>query len=151
MATWLAITAAVLHFLHSVGLEQTLGKFGLISRVRLQRLTEAAHVGCALKLIIELGADAPLVVSFVGTGKQCSADYSNEVEHACMDALEDALCKVQTHQAAQVSSSSCSAGFPLCGATSLPSHTFIAVFAQNLVATVQLPVVEWHPYRMLKC
>lgn len=69
MASWLAITAAVLHFLHSAGLEHTLGKFGLISRRRLQRLTEVAHLGCVLKPFVELSADAPLVVSIVGGGK----------------------------------------------------------------------------------
>lgn len=84
LASWLAITAAVLHFLHSAGLEQTLDKFGLISRRRLQRLSEVAHFGCGLKLHIELSADVPFIISSVRSGEQSSTDCSMSLSiHAC--------------------------------------------------------------------
>lgn len=84
VASCLAITAAVLRFLHSVGLGHTLAKFGLIGRVRLQRLTEAAHLGCILKLCIELGADAPFVIAFIGSGKQIFSVVPHGVWHLRM-------------------------------------------------------------------
>lgn len=83
LATWLAITAATLHFLHSAGLEQALGKFGLIGRTRLQRLSEVAHLGCALKVIAELGADVPFIISVAAGGKQCTRYCSMSSRICC--------------------------------------------------------------------
>lgn len=55
-ASSLATLAAVIHYLHSVGLEQTLGRYGLVSSFRLQKLTEIAYVGLILKLASDIDA-----------------------------------------------------------------------------------------------
>ena len=93
LASWLAITAAFLQFLHSAGLEETLGKFGLISRMRLQRLTEVAHLGCVFKVLVGLGADMPCVMSVAAGGKQCTRRRPN-----IMWTYQAVVLKAQTHQ-----------------------------------------------------
>ena len=70
-ASWIGITGAALHFLHSAGLELALCKYGLISSARLQRLTEIAYLGLVLKMLND--ASTALHLDFFGTilGKSC--------------------------------------------------------------------------------
>lgn len=72
LASWLAITAALLHFLHNAGLEAALDQYGFVSRRRLQRLTEVAHMVCVLKVLSDLGTNATFDFSFAIGGKSCS-------------------------------------------------------------------------------
>ena len=64
-ASSLATLAAVIHYLHSVGLEQILGRYGLVSSFRLQKLTEIAYVGLILKLASDI--DAGMGLNFWAT------------------------------------------------------------------------------------
>lgn len=50
-ASWIAIAGAGLHFLHSAGMEPALCKYGFLSSFRLQRLTEVAYLGLAVKML----------------------------------------------------------------------------------------------------
>lgn len=71
-ASSLAALAAILHFLYSMGWEHTLGRFGLISSSRLQKITEIAYLGLVLKLANDIGDG--LGLEFWGTifGELCN-------------------------------------------------------------------------------
>lgn len=83
LASWLAINAAVQHFICDLDSKHTLSSFRLISKARLQRLTEVAHICCVLKVLMDLGADTPLAF--------CSVTNGESVLTACIIRLISAM------------------------------------------------------------
>lgn len=69
LASGLASIAAAQHFMHQLDSEHTLTKCCVPSQARLQRLTEVAHICCVLKVLLDLGADAPLALSAINIGE----------------------------------------------------------------------------------
>ena len=71
LASGLASIAAAQHFVHHKVTGHTLTKNLTVSKAWLQRLTEVAHVCCVLKVLLDLGADAPLAFCAINSGESC--------------------------------------------------------------------------------
>ena len=69
LASALASFAAAQQFVHHKVSQHTLTRYLAVSKVRLQRLTEVAHICCVLKVLLDLGADAPLAFSAINSGE----------------------------------------------------------------------------------